>query len=535
MNESTNPDVVVVGAGLGGLYQLYALRQAGLTARVIEAGDGVGGTWYWNKYPGARCDVESMFYSYSFSPELEQEWEWSEKFPTQPELLKYINHVADRFDLRRDITLNTRVTSAHWDVPSGKWRVTTDTGEVIEAGFVVMATGCLSMPKEFELPGQNGFKGQIYHTGRWPEEGVDFTGQRVGLIGTGSSGIQSIPVIADQALEMTVFQRTPSFTMPAGNRPLDDAQVKELKGRYRELREAQRNSSFGNPFVSDPTKSAFDVSDDERLATYRDGWNSGSLVAILSSYTDVLTDKKANETAAGFIRSKIAEMVRDPEIAETLTPRSYPYGSKRPCLDTGYYDTFNKDHVRLVDLRKTPLVEITESGIRTSEDEYEVDAIVLATGYDAMTGALNAIDIRGRSGVALREKWSNGPVSYLGLAVSEFPNLFTLTGPSSPSVLTNMILAIEQHVDWIVDCLQYMRSNGYREIESTEDAETKWAMHVAEVGNATLFPDADSWYMGANVPGKPRVFMAYVGGANVYRQKCDEVVANDYEGFSFRR
>jgi cation diffusion facilitator CzcD-associated flavoprotein CzcO len=529
MSTSTEVDVVVVGAGIAGLYQLHRLRERGLTTRVFEAGDGVGGTWFWNRYPGARCDVESLSYSYSFSPELEQEWTWSEKYPTQPEILRYVNHVADRFDLRRDITFETRVLSAVYD--GGRWTVTTDGGETVSAQFVIMATGCLSASKTPEVPGIESFRGETFHTGHWPKEGVDFTGKRLGVIGTGSSGIQSIPIMAKQASEMTVFQRTPNFSMPAGNRPLTDDEVATMKADYRAWREAQRTSGFGVP-VPEATQSALEVASEERTATYQAGWDQGSLVGILTAYTDMITDKAANDTAAEFVRTKIRAIVKDPEVAETLSPRSFPFGTKRPCLDSGYYETFNADHVRLVDLRKTPLVEITEKGLRTSEEEYEFDAIVFATGFDAMTGALAAIDIRGVDGVALVEKWGEGPRTYLGLAVAGFPNLFTITGPSSPSVLSNMMVSIEQHVEWITDCIAFVRERGLAAIDATPEAEDAWVRHVEEVGNYTLYPTADSWYMGSNVPGKPRVFMAYIGGVGVYRQKCDDVAAKEYEGFS---
>ncbi|HEY1971338.1 MAG TPA: NAD(P)/FAD-dependent oxidoreductase [Pseudonocardia sp.] len=532
MSKGTQLDVVVVGAGLSGLYQLYRLRELGMTTRVLESADGVGGTWYWNRYPGARCDVESMSYSYSFSPELEQEWTWSEKYPTQPEILRYVNHVADRFELRSDITFNTRVTSAHYDEAGQRWQVGTDTGEQLEPRFLIMATGCLSVSKAPEIPGRERFRGPIYHTGHWPHEGVDFTGLRVGVIGTGSSGIQSIPLIAEQAAELTVFQRTPNFSMPAGNRPLAEDEVAEMKANYPAWRAAQRSSGFGAPQPL-PTESALEVSEADRRAKYQAAWDKGALTAVLGSYTDTLIDKAANDTAAEFCREKIRQIVHDAELAEKLSPRSYPYGTKRPCLDTGYYETFNSEHVHLVDLRETPLREITEAGVRTSASEYPFDAIVFATGFDAMTGALNAIDIRGRDGVALTEKWAQGPRSYLGLAVAGFPNLFTITGPSSPSVLTNMMVSIEQHVDWITDCFVHLRERGQVEVEASLAAEDAWVAHVAEVGDATLYPSADSWYMGANVPGKPRVFMAYIGGADVYRQKCDEVAGADYQGFVF--
>ena len=530
--KRSNVDAVIVGAGFAGMYQLHTLRELGLSTRVIEAGSDVGGTWYWNRYPGARCDVESMSYSYSFSPELEQEWTWEEKYPPQPEILKYAQHVADRFDLRRDITFDTRVSRAVYDEEARRWSVSTDTGETISARFLIMATGCLSRPKAPEIPGAERFEGAIYHTGTWPHEGVDFSGMRVGVIGTGSSGIQSIPVIAEQARELTVFQRTPNYSMPAHNRPLEEEEVAEMKANYREWREKQRMSGFGVP-VPLPTQSALEATQEERDATYQRGWDAGSLTELITSFTDTLTDREANETAAEFIRGRIREIVDDPEVAEALSPRSYPVGTKRPCLDTNYYQTFNEAHVELVNLRETPLMEITPKGVRTSDQEREFDAIVFATGFDAMTGALLAVDIRGEGGRSLRDKWAEGPRTYLGLMIAGFPNLFTITGPSSPSVLSNMMVSIEQHVEWITDCIAHMRENDLRTIDPTVEAEDAWVSHVEMVGDATLYPQTDSWYMGANVPGKPRVFMAYIGGVGVYREKCDEVVANGYEGFAF--
>jgi cyclohexanone monooxygenase len=537
-NASTNGsaggdlDAVVVGAGVAGLYQLYRLRELGLRTRVIEAGGGVGGTWYWNRYPGARCDVESVSYSYSFSPELEQDWTWSEKYATQPEILRYLEHVADRFDLRGDITFDARVQRADYDRRTGRWRVYTDTGEVLDTQFLIMATGCLSVSKAPEIPGAERFTGPIYHTGHWPHEGVDFTGRRLGVIGTGSSGIQSIPIFAQQAADLTVFQRTPNFSMPAGNRPLPADEVAAMKAKYREWREGQRWSGFGVPYP-DPTKSALEVSDEERTATYRRGWEQGNLVAILSAYTDTLTDKAANDTAAEFIRQQIRSIVADPQLAETLSPRSFPLGTKRPCLDSGYYETFNKEHVHLIDLRRTPLVELTERGVRTSEREHEFDAIVFATGFDAMTGALTGVDIRGADGTSLADKWSDGPRTYLGIAVAGFPNLFTITGPASPSVFSNMMVSIEQHVDWITDLIVHLAEHDLAVAGATVEAEDAWVAHNAEVGDGTLYPSAESWYMGSNVPGKPRVLMAYIGGVGTYRQKCNDIAENGYPGFTF--
>ncbi|WP_433217268.1 flavin-containing monooxygenase [Microtetraspora malaysiensis] len=540
-------DAVVVGAGLAGLYMLHRLRRLGLRVRVYEAGGGVGGTWYWNRYPGARCDIESMEYSYSFSPELEQEWVWTEKYPSQPELLRYIEHVADRFDLRRDIRLGTRVAAARFDEAASRWVIRTEPGEgaaqvsgddlgagaeeTVSAQFLIMATGCLSAVKSPEVEGLERFRGGCHHTGRWPHEGVDFTGRRVAVIGTGSSGIQCIPIIAEQAAQLTVFQRTPNFSMPAHNVPLDPETQRARKTTYPEHRRLARESGLGVS-VDLPVKSALDAEPDERERRYQERWDKGTLFGILVAYTDLLIDKRANDTAAEFIRAKIREIVADPDVAAALSPTDHPVGTKRPCLDSGYYATYNRDDVTLVDLRRSPIVKITPKGIRTADAEHEFDDIVLATGFDAMTGALLSVDIRGKGGTSLREKWAEGPRTYLGIATAGFPNLFTVTGPGSPSVLSNMMVSIEQHVEWIADCVAFLRERGITSIDPTVEAEDAWVEHVKVVGDFTLYPTADSWYMGANVPGKPRATLPYCGGVGVYRQKCDEVAAKDYEGFT---
>ena len=528
--QNRTVDAVIVGAGFAGLYMLHRLRGLGLSVRVFEAGKGVGGTWYWNRYPGARCDVESMDYSFSFSDELQQEWHWTERYSAQPEILKYINHVADRFDLRRDITLATRVTAAVFDEATNRWAIRTDGGEQVSAKFCIMATGCLSTAQVPKYEGLETFKGKWYHTGNWPHQGVDFTGQRVGVIGTGSSAIQSIPIIAGQAAHLYVFQRTPNFSVPAHNAPLDPDYERSVKANYTEFRRQARESRIG--FVVERNdKSALEVSPEERLSEYEKRWNRGGL-GFAATYTDLQTSKAANDTAAEYFRAKIRSLVRDPAIGEALVPRHYPLGTKRLCVDTGYYATFNRDNVTLIDVRRTPIAAITPKGVRTRETEYAVDAIVFATGFDAMTGALLAIDIRGRAGQRLRDKWAAGPRTYLGLTVAGFPNLFTITGPGSPSVLSNMIVSIEQHVDWIADCAAHLRASRRRCIEATPEAEDAWVAHVNEVGHATLYPLAKSWYMGANVPGKPRIFMPYIGGVGVYRQKCDDVAAKGYAGFT---
>jgi len=531
-NREHMPDAhaVIVGAGFAGLYMLHRLRQLGLSARLFEAGDGVGGTWYWNRYPGARCDVESMDYSYSFSDELQQEWKWSERYASQPEILTYINHVADRFDLRRDVQLSTRVTAATFDEAARRWMITTDRGDRVSARFCIMATGCLSTAQVPAFPGLDSFRGKTYHTGRWPHEGVDFTGQRVGVIGTGSSAIQSIPIIAAQAAHLFVFQRTPNFSVPARNAPLDPDYERQVKARYADFRRQARESRVG--FVVERSEaSALAVSPGERRREYERRWSRGGL-GFTATYMDLLLDKDANDTAAEFCREKIRAAVRDPEVAELLAPKDYPVGTKRMCVDTGYYETFNRDNVTLVDVRRTPIEAITPDGLRTREAAYRLDSIVFATGFDAMTGALLSIDIRGRGGRTLTEAWAEGPRTYLGLAVAGFPNLFAITGPGSPSVLSNMIVSIEQHVDWIADCIDRMRAQEHETIEATDGAQEAWVAHVNEIGHATLYPRANSWYMGANIPGKPRVFMPYIGGVGAYRQFCDGVAAKGYEGFT---
>jgi cation diffusion facilitator CzcD-associated flavoprotein CzcO len=524
-------DVVVVGAGFSGLYMLHKLRSAGSSVRVFEAGAGVGGTWYWNRYPGARVDIESQEYSYGFDEKLELEWEWSERYASQPELLKYINHVADRFDLRKDIQLNTKVLSLIFDEKAKRWTVTTDKGDKISAKFVVMATGCLSVPKDIDVPGAENFKGKMYRTSRWPHEGVDFTGQSVAVIGTGSSAIQSIPQIAKQAKHLTVYQRTPNFSLPANNGPVDKDVVADWKANRVAYRQQQRSAPFASVMIKETDVTALSVPEDERLKMYENCWKIGGF-SLLGAYGDLITDKSANDTAADFARGKIRALIDDPAVAEKLLPRNHPIATKRPCVDIGYFETFNRDNVTLVDLNETPIETITATGVKTSAGEVKVDSLVLAIGFDAMTGALNAVDIRGRGGKSLKEKWTDGPRTYLGLMVAGFPNLFIVTGPGSPSVLTNMMVSIEQHVEWIAGCIQYLGDRQMGVIEATEQAENEWVQHVNEVGDTTLYPLANSWYVGANVPGKPRVFMPYIGGFGVYREKCDDVAAKGYEGFA---
>jgi len=525
-------DMVIVGAGFSGLYMLYRARETlGLDAVVFEAGSGIGGTWYWNRYPGARCDSESWYYCYSFSEELSREWEWTSRYPEQPEILAYLEHVADRFDLRRDIRLDTRVESARFDEANSCWVVDTSDGTQIVARYLVTAVGCLSAANVPSIPGLEEFAGEWYHTGRWPHAGVDFTDKRVGLIGTGSTGIQAAPVIAADAAHLTVFQRTPNYTVPARNSPLSAEQVAAIKADYPAIWQRARESFGGFPYQ--PTdRSALACTAAERDAVYEELWRYGGFKFLFGSFVDILFNEAANETAAEFIRRKIRETVKDPEVAEALCPRDYPYGAKRPPIDTDYYETFNRDNVRLVDLRRDPIEEITRTGLRTAAEHHDLDVIVFATGFDAITGALLRIEIHGRDGLALRDKWAHGPRTYLGLQTAGFPNLFTITGPQSPSVLSNMPVSIEQHVEWITDCIAHMRDIGASTIEPTPEAEDAWVEHTAELASLTLFSRAASWYLGANIPGKTRVFMPYVGGVAGYRARCEAVAANGYEGFA---
>jgi cyclohexanone monooxygenase len=525
-------DAVVVGAGFAGLYMLLKLRQLGLSARVIEAGAGIGGTWYWNRYPGARCDIESLEYQYGFEDDLPREWNWTERYATQPEILSYINHVADRFSLRDGVQLETRVTEAVFDAATNRWSVTTDQGDHISARYCIMATGCLSSRRVPDFKGLESFEGDWYHTGYWPHEGVDFSGKRVAVIGTGSSGIQSIPIIAEQAEHLTVFQRTANFSVPANNGPLDPDYASEMKRKYTDVRRVAQQSGAGILPKNIPDKSALEVDEEERRQAYEARWAQGGF-GLGSAFTDISLNIDANATAAEFVRSKIRETVTDPAVAELLCPKDYPFATKRLCVDTNYFATYNRDNVTLVSVKDVPIEEITPKGLRTANAEYEFDAIVFATGFDAMTGALLSIDIRGRDGQTLASKWEHGPRTYLGLQVAGFPNLFTITGPGSPSVLSNMIVSIEQHVDWISDCLAFLKDHEMQTIEATIGAEDAWVDHVNKVADMTLFPLANSWYIGANIPGKPRVFMPYVGGVGNYAEKCAQIAASGYEGFAF--
>ncbi|MET0582731.1 MAG: NAD(P)/FAD-dependent oxidoreductase, partial [Pseudoxanthomonas sp.] len=527
---STRPadvDVVVVGAGFAGLYLLHKLRQLGFSTRVFEAGGDVGGTWYWNRYPGARCDLATTVYTYSFDPELEKAWTWSEKYATQPEILRYAQFVAERYDLRRDIDFNTQVVAARWDDAAERWRLRTDAGESIVGRHYVMATGCLSLPKAPDINGADRFKGEVYFTSRWPHPGVDFSGKRVAVIGTGSSGIQSIPIIATQARQLTVFQRTPNFSIPAGNGPVRPERMAPLQADRAAYRQAAKWSRAGVPNERTQVYGRYSPPQ-VHSERFEAAWHTGELIPVLNVFADQILFPDANAIVAEKVREKIRAVVKDPQTAELLCPKDHPFGTKRPCLDTGYYATFNRPNVRLIDLRSRPIETITATGIALQDEAMDFDAIVYATGFDAMTGPIVSVDITGRDGVSLKQKWAHGPTTYLGLMNVGFPNFFTITGPGSPSVLSNMMVSIEQHVDWVADCLAHLRSQGLTTIEPTAGAEAGWVSHVNDCANITLYPTADSWYMGANVPGKPRVFMPYIGGADLYRVICDNVADKGY-------
>lgn len=526
-------DALIVGAGFSGLYQLHCLRdRLGMKARVLEAADGVGGTWYWNRYPGARCDSESHSYCFYFSSELVDEWEWSERYPQQPEVMRYLNFVADRLDLKRDIQFKARVTVARYDEAANLWRVATEGGEEYSARFLIAAVGCLSSANVPDIPGLESFQGAWYHTGKWPHDGVDFTGKRVGQIGTGSTGIQAAPVIAETARHPTIFQRTPNYSVPARNKPLAADFREWVRKNKREIRDTMRDTPNGHPFRIVKRK-AFDVSDEERRRIYEEAWEVGGL-RFRGNFQDLLVDKAANDTAAEFIKNKIRETVKDPKTAEVLADIDHPYAAKRPPIDTGYFEIFNRDNVDLVNIRANLIERITPKGIKTRDREYELDIIVFATGFDAMTGSLLRMGIMGRDGLSLNDAWAAGPHTYLGLQVPGFPNLFTITGPGSPSVLCNMPVAIEQHVEWITDCIARMRTHDIATIEATPAATEDWVAHVNAAANATLLPQVPhSWYLGANVPGKPQVFMPYTGGMTRYRAICDHIAAQGYAGFAF--
>ncbi|HEX7810282.1 MAG TPA: NAD(P)/FAD-dependent oxidoreductase [Burkholderiales bacterium] len=531
-SQARSFDALVVGAGFSGLYQLLCLRdRLGLSVKVLEAGAGVGGTWYWNRYPGARCDSESHSYCYTFSEELWKEWTWSEKYPAPPEIMRYLNHVADKFDLKRDIRFNTRVESARYDPAANRWRVTTDGGEELTAQFLITAVGCLSTANVPDIPGLDAFQGKWYHTGQWPHEGVDFRGKRVGQIGTGSTGIQAAPVIAQTAAHLTVFQRTANYSVPARNGPLTPEFTRWIHDNMDEIRTTMRAAVNGHPFLLSETLT-LSIPDAERHARYEKAWETGGL-RFRAVFRDLVTNNEANATASAFLKDKIRGIVKDPATAEKLADIDHPYAAKRPPIDTDYFETFNRDNVDLVDVRADPIERITPTGIKLkSGAEIPLDIIVFATGFDGMTGSLLKMDIRGREGLSLKKAWAAGPRNYLGLQVAGFPNLFMVTGPGSPSVLCNMPVAIEQHVEWITDCIAHLRKAGFKTIEPSEEAVDSWVAEVNRAADATVLPQAKhSWYLGANIPGKPRVFMPYAGGMAHYREICGDVAARNYEGF----
>jgi cyclohexanone monooxygenase len=525
----TKYEAIVVGAGFAGMYALYRLREAGISARVIERGDGVGGTWYWNRYPGARVDSPSMQYSLSFSPEMEQEWQWSEFYSPQGDLEKYANHVADRFDMRKDIQFGSSVDKVTYDEAERRWIVETSTGDTYSAKYFIAASGCLSDTNVPKFKGIDSFQGTWYHTSRWPAEGVDLTGKRVGIIGTGSTGIQAIPVLAEQAAHLTVFQRTPNYSLPSNNRPMDREFEDDWKAKYQDYRETARNTQSGNIVTRFPDRSALDATEEERNELFEAAW--GDYSAILQTFNDISLNEQSNYYVAEFVRNKIRATVKDQEVAELLAPKDYPIGTKRICIDSGYYETYNRDNVKLVDVKTNPIEELTPTGLRTTAESYDLDVIVFATGFDAITGPLLRMNITGKDNVKLADAWSDGPKAFLGISAVGFPNLFMITGPGSPSVLSNMTTSIEQHVDFALDAIKYMKANNIDSMEPTEAAQDRWAAYVDKIAHKTLFPKANSWYMGANIPGKKRMFMPYIGGVGTYRQKCQEVVDANYEGF----
>ena len=533
-------DAIIVGAGFSGLYMLHRLWNMGLSARIYEAADDVGGTWYWNRYPGARCDAESLAYSFSFDEDLEQDWQWTERYATQPEILEYAKHVADRFDMRKDIRFERRVDTAHYNEAANEWHVTTAQGDTASAHYLIMALGCLSVPSIPDIPGLDDYKGNRYQASLWPHEGVDFADQHVGIIGTGSSAIQAIPVIAEQAEQLTVFQRTPNFSVPAQNSPLDEDWVSAFKKNYRGHRQNQKkglNSGFGDLQTDIAETVALaelgdELSDAELDEALEARWKIGGAY-FLNVVGDSMISDRTNERFCNFIRNKIRDTVKDPVTAEALCPTTHPVGTRRICVDIDYFETYNRDNVELLNLRRNPIDHITETGIQLEDGHVELDALVLATGFDAMTGALLNIDIRGQNNEALADKWAAGPRTYLGLMVAGFPNMFTITGPGSPSVLSNMMVSIEQHVDFIADCLQHAKAKDATKIATNLASEDYWVAHVNEVANGTLYPKGGSWYLGANIAGKPRVFMPYAAGVGAYREVCDHVIEQGFRGFDF--
>ena len=534
VSTAQNFDAVVVGAGFSGMYMLKALRdKLGLKVRVYEAGETVGGTWYWNRYPGARCDSESYVYCFTWDKQLLQEWQWSERYPEQPEILRYLEHVAQRHDLKRDIQFSTRVTSAEFDETTKLWTVRTDTGADVTARYLITAVGCLSDTNLPPFEGLEKFRGKWCHTSRFPRGGIDFTAKRVAVVGTGATAVQAIPEIAQQAKQLTVFQRTANYCAPARNGKVDPERVKARKADYDGVVRRIRSSFSGFEYSAIP-KSALDATAEEREREFDRMWDAGGFAFWMANYQDMRSNQEANDLCADYVKGKIRKIVKDPLVAEKLIPKGYPCGTKRPPLDSNYYETFNKENVLLVDANTDGGVEeITETGIRAGGREYQFDIIVFATGFDAMTGSLKALNLSGRGGCKLEDVWADGPRTYLGISIAGFPNLFTITGPQSPSVLSNMPVSIEQHVEWVANCIDNMRKTGKTTIEATPEAQVQWVAHVNEIVGMTLMPRANSWYMGANIAGKPRTFLPYLGpeGVGGYRKKCDDVAAKGYKGF----
>ncbi|MFD1858327.1 NAD(P)/FAD-dependent oxidoreductase [Aeromicrobium camelliae] len=524
-------DVLVVGAGFSGLYSVYRLRELGFRVHGIDAGDDVGGVWYWNRYPGARCDIESVDYCYSFSSDLVREWDWTERYPAQPEILRYINFVADKFDLRANFTFGTRVNGVTWNDETNRWHVTTDHGDRVTAAHVIMATGQLAVPQLPDIPGIDDFAGRTLHTGAWPHDGVDVSGQRVAVIGTGSSGVQVIPQLAKQADHLTVLQRTAHFVVPAKNHPLDQEYAEDLKSRFEEYREAARHHP-GGTHRAIGTRSALEVSEEELREAFDEYWERGG-PDILAAYTDLRTSEEAAERVGELVREKIRGIVHDPQTAELLCPRGYPFGSKRLVLEIDYYTTYNRENVTLVDVASDPIERIVPEGVRLRSGRLvELDTLVFATGFDALTGALFAANITGVGGLTLPEAWKDGPRTYLGIGTHRFPNLYFVAGAGSPSVISNVLISIEQHVEWITDHIGWLREHGHERSEVTEEAQDDWTRHVFETAEPTLFMKGNSWYVGANVPGKPRVFALYLGGVGHYRAVCADIASRGYPGFA---
>ncbi|UXA04502.1 NAD(P)/FAD-dependent oxidoreductase [Mycobacterium sp. SMC-2] len=523
----THADVIVIGAGFAGLYAVHRAASAGLSVVGLEAAPDVGGTWYWNRYPGARCDVESVDYSYSFDDELQQSWTWSERFAAQPEILAYLCHVADRFDLRRHYRFGVDVVGAEFE--DGRWRVRTRDDQTYAAQFLICATGCLSAVNRPDIPGIDDFAGEVYFTAAWPREDPDLRGKRVGLIGTGSSGIQTVPIVAAQADNLVVFQRSANYSIPMPNRPWTPEEQRNIREQYPERRRMSAYAAAGTPHGT-YHKKAVDSEPQEREEALWRRWREGG-VLFAKTFPDQNADLAANDIAREFAEERIREIVADPAVAADLIPVDHPIGAKRICTDGGYYDAFNRDNVALVNLRREPIETITAGGVRTSAATYPCDVLIFATGFDALTGALTRIDPRGPGGVRLSDIWADGPLTFLGLMVPGLPNMFTISGPGSPSVLANMVLHAEVQVDWVIELVLTARRLGVTEVEPRRDAAEAWTDHVAEAAEQTLFPKAaSSWYLGANIEGKKRVFMPYAGGFGTYRRYCDDVARRHYAG-----